>query len=337
MTSSRDTIPTFLSFDVEPDGFQLPRHDPPAWGGYDAMFDFSEHLRSRLAERSGAAPQFGWYFRTDPQIAEVYGRADHVLETYPERVSHLMSMRDYFGVHAHAIRWSPKRKIWVHDFADREWLAHCARFSLESFAQWAGRPAERTRWGAGLLTNEIIAALDECGVKIDLTLEPVAGWGLTATEVATSIDTSPMVGEYTDCRAAPRVPFHPAHHDFRVSDGESGRDLLMVPLSTAPVISPLSLWRRVARSLRYGSKAGAADVQVLYPGVEWPSPGFYWDLVAKQLRAMKRPYLSLAIRTDADDLKIAARVRRLFEALPDHPLATRLRFVDPLAVATNLA
>ena len=336
MTFSRGTIPAFLSFDVEPDGFQLPRHDPPAWAGYDVMFDFSEHLRARLVERSGVAPRFGWYFRTDPQIAEVYGRADHVLQAYPERVSHLMSKSDYFGVHAHAIRWSPQHKMWVHDFADREWLAHCTRFSLEAFAGWAGRPAERTRWGAGLLTNEIIAAMDDCGVKIDLTLEPVAGWGLTARDVATSIDTSPMLGEYTDCRAAPREPYHPARDDFRISDGEGGRDLLMVPLSTAPVISPKPLWRRVARVLKRGSNAGATDVQVLYPSVEWPSARAYWDLVAKQLRSMKRPYLSLAIRTDADDLKIAARVRRLFEALPDHPLATRLRFVDPLGVGRSL-
>ena len=330
-------IPAFLSFDVEPDGFQLPRGGPPGWAGYDAMFDFSEHLRSRLTECSGVAPNFGWYFRTDPQIAEVYGRADHVLATYPQRVAHLTSMRDYFGVHAHAIRWSQKLNAWIHDFADRDWLTHCTRYSLEAFAQWAGCPAERTRWGAGLLTNEIIAATDHCGVKIDLTLEAVAGWGLHAREVATSIDTSPMLGEYTDCRMAPRVPFHPAHHDFRVSDGENGRDLLMVPLSTAPVTSPKPLWRRVARNLLGQPKERDGEVQVLYPSVEWPSPRFYWDLVTRQLRSMKRPYLSLAIRTDADDLRIAARVRRLLEALPDHPLAPHLRFVDPLTVAKNLA
>ena len=45
---------------------------------------------------------------------------------------------------------------------------------------------------------------------------------------------------------------------------------------------------------------------------------------------MRRPYLSLAIRTDAVDAETAAEVRRIFDALPGHPLAQRLRFENPL-------
>jgi hypothetical protein len=332
----RSRIPAFLSFDVEPDGFQLTRGEAPGWDGYDAMFEFAEGLRSALTARSGAAPTFGWYFRTDPQIAEVYGRADHVLASYPDRMARLTSEGDYFGVHAHPIRWCEERHLWIHDFADPAWLAHCTRFSLDAFARWARTPAQRTRWGAGLLTNEIVEATHQCGVKVDLTLEPVAGWGINASEVPTSIDTSPLVGPYTDCSTAPHVPFHPAYHDFRIAGGKQGRSLLMVPLSTAPLRLQSPLWRRAARRLLRGSDGARSKVQVLYPGLEWPSERFFWDLVARQLRTMRRPYLSLAIRTDADDLKIAARVRRLFEALPGHPLAERLHFVDPLDVAHSL-
>lgn len=334
--SQRRTIPAFLSFDVEPDGFQLARGEPPGWAGYDAMFEFAERLRSDLAMRSGAAPTFGWYFRTDPQIADVYGRPDHVLAAYPDRMARLESKGDYFGVHAHPIRWCEQRRLWVHDFADAAWLAHCTRFSLEAFARWAGSPALRFRSGAGFLTNEIVEAIHQCGVKVDLSLEPVAGWGLNASDVNTSVDTSPIVGAYTDCRTAPRVPFHPAHHDFRVSGGRRGRGLVMVPLATRLVPPEKPLWWRVARRLARGSSGSWPKVQMLYPSAEWPSERSYWDLVARQLRSMRRPYLSLAIRTDADDLKIAARVRRLFEALPEHPLAQRLRFVDPLYIAPTL-
>ena len=68
--SEPKTIPVFLSIDVEPDGFQLSRSDPPRWVGYDAVFELIESLRAKLTGKIGEAPKFGWYFRTDPQIAE---------------------------------------------------------------------------------------------------------------------------------------------------------------------------------------------------------------------------------------------------------------------------
>jgi hypothetical protein len=332
----RDTIPAFLSVDVEPDAFQLSRSAPAGWPGYDAMYDFCERLRHELAKRSGVNPKFGWYFRTDPQIEEVYGRADDALVAYPERTARIKAHGDYLGVHAHPIRWCEQRKLWVHDFGDPEWLAHCTRFAIQKFSQSLGSPALRTRWGAGLLTNDIIKATEECGVAIDLTLEPVAGWGLTSTEVGTSVDTSPMDGPYTDCRSAPRGPYRPAHHDFRVKDNASGRRVLMVPLTTAPLQAPTNGWRGAARRFKHWAMRKPTEVRMMYPANEWPSTQFYWDTVERQLDSMKRPYLSLAIRTDADDLKIAARVRSLFEALPQHRLAERLRFVDPLEHAPML-
>jgi hypothetical protein len=89
---------------MEPDSFQLSR-EPPNWPGYSAMYEIAEQLRSRLIARSGVAPRFGWYFRTDPQIAEVYGQAASALVEFPERVADLEAKGDYFGVHAHPIRW----------------------------------------------------------------------------------------------------------------------------------------------------------------------------------------------------------------------------------------
>jgi len=331
--SKAGIIPAFLSIDVEPDGFQLSRSKPPGWPGYDAMFDFAEQLRSTLGERSGAAPKFGWYFRTDPQIAEVYGRAEYGLAEFSGRSARLEAQGDYFGVHPHPIRWCEQRRLWVHDFADAAWLADCTRSSLEAYARWAGSPARRFRTGAGFLSNEIVDVMDQCGVQVELGLEPVAGWGLEGTHVPTSVDTSPMVGAYTDCRTAPRVPFRPARHDFRVADGTGGRSLVIVPLSTTALLPVRPLWKRVARRLAGKMPPPARP---LYPSAPWPSARFYWDAVERELRSMRRPYLSLAIRTDAADSSIASRVRDLFNFLPKHPLADRLRFVDPLDVAPAL-
>lgn len=326
------TIPAFLSIDVEPNGFQLASPDPSAWTGYAAMLEFSEQLRAKLSACTGTRPRFGWYFRTDPQIAEVYGRSDHVMVTNSARLARLAAAGDYFGVHMHPIRWCPEQRAWIHDFDDATWHARTIRASLEAYAGWAGELARRFRGGAGFLTNGIVETLEAGGVEVDLTLEPVVSWALEAGYVPTSVDASPIVGRPTDCRSAPHQAFRPAHRDFRVSGGEPGRGLVMVPLSTRASYPRRPLWRRAARRLALLEP----EREVLSPAAPWPSPRFFWDRVAEELRSMPRPYLSLAVRTDHDGLRQAVRVRRIFDALPEHPLAGSLRFVDPLEVAPSL-
>lgn len=71
-------------------------------------------------------------------------------------------------------------------------------------------------------------------------------------------------------------------------------------------------------------------------GLEWPSPTDFWDLAAKEVRKMRRPQLSLAIRTDRADSRTLKDVRALFTALPGHPLRKDLHFVDPLDAVTEL-
>lgn len=326
------TIPAFLSIDVEPDGFQLCRSNPPGWEGFDALVGFTQQLRADLQQRGCGSPRFGWYFRTDQQIADVSRRASHVLEEFPDHLARLANDGDYFGVHVHPIRWSEAQGLWVHDIADREWLRHTICLALEAFADWAGTPALRFRMGAGFLNNDVVAILDEMGVAVDLTLEPVAGWGLGASDVLSGIDASPIVGAYEDCRQAPREAFRPSYADFRIPDQEGGRRLLMVPLTTY-VLPKTSFLRRLA--LKMAGKP-LSPTQVLYPSLEWPSPTYFWDLAAEQLNRMRHPYLSLAVRTDAADVKITKRVSSLLEALPSHPLSARLKFVDPLDAVSGL-
>lgn len=331
--SGPDTIPAFLSIDVEPHGFQLSRPDMSDWTGYDAMIDFAEELRAGLARRAGTSPRFGWYFRTDPQIAEVYGRPDHILAAHPDRIAALRACGDYLGVHSHPVRWCRDRQEWVHDFADGAWLARCTEAALDGFAQWNGAPATRFRAGAGFLSNEIVDALERCGVRAELALEPVAGWWLNATHVGTDVDRSPFRGAYADVRTAPRVAFHPARHDFRVAARRGERRLALIPLTTyVEPAEPTRWWRR----LRGGRDAAPAEARMPYLNQEWPSAQSYWDLVDRQLRSMPRPYLSLGIRTDLPGSTSLVRTQRMLAALPRHPMAERLRFVDPLEVVEQL-
>lgn len=317
----RSAVPAFLSIDVEPDGFQLSPNEPPAWDGFEAMMPFVASLREAIAARSGRQPQFGWYFRCDPQIESAYGRPDHALRYYGDPIGRFRAEGDYLGVHVHPVRWDEEHRSWVHDFADVQWLHESIRSSLAIFADWAGSPATCSRYGAGFLNNDVIAATEASGVTIDLTLEPVAGWGLRANAVPTSVDESPIIGAFVNCRDAPREPYFPSRKDFRQRAAVGSRPLVLIPLSTA-VFS-----RR---------PSAAPAVHVLYPSVAWPSETFFWDLAMKQLEAMDRPYLSLAIRTDALDMAVTSRVRRIFEALPGHPIAERLQWVDPREVVATL-
>lgn len=326
-------IPAFLSVDVEPDGFQLSRSDPPKWDGYASAFELTEWLRSKLLQRSGKVPTFGWYFRTDPQIAEVYGRADYVLTEFSGLTERLRDRCDYFGVHSHPVRWCKDRNLWIHDFADAAWNTHCARFSLAAYAQWSGAPAQRFRGGAGFLSNEIIAAIDQGGVKVDLTLEPVAAWPSTFSEVPSGIDTSPYIGIHTDCLSAPQVPYRPSHNDFRVAK-KDGRDLILVPVASYVPLAWQPLWRGLLQRVLPNRRP--QERRVLHLANKWPSGDFYWNLVTRQICSMRRPYLSLAIRTDAPGSVPLANARKLLEALIKHPLAERLHFLDPVDVAPTL-
>lgn len=267
----------------------------------------------------------------DPQIEYAYGRADVAVTAFPERAASLCAEGDYFGVHPHPIRWSDEHQLWVHDFGDQQWLRECVNFSLEAFERWKGSPAMHFRMGAGFLNDNLVAVLDQRGVKFDLTLEPVAGWGLNAAVVPTAVDVSPIVGNYTNCVNAPHAPYRPARENFLRPGNHDARNIVLLPLST----KKRAYWRSKLKQVLGGARTPAL-VDMLYPTGYWPSDRYFWDLVARQLRSMRRPYLSLAIRTDAPDSAHARKVFQLFSTLTQHPLAECLRFVDPEEVVGTI-
>lgn len=327
-------IPAFLSIDVEPDGFQLSRSDPATWTGYESILPVMERLRSNLLKRSGVKPKFGWYFRMDPQVAEVYGRPDFVWEKYPDSKDQIRERGDYFGVHSHPVRWSNEQNLWIHDFADPGWDATCAKFALDAYAERNESPARRFRGGAGFLTNQTLEVLDQCGVKVDLTLEPVDAWPASFSTVPSGIDESPYVGVHSDYRSAPRTAYRPARNDFRVPDAKNGRALVMVPMATYVRTAPQPFWRGALQ--RFLRQAPQGKVRVLHLSEPWPNAKLYWDLVSKQIQGMRRPYLSLAIRTDAPGSSPIVHALKLLDSLSQQPLSKRLHFLDPLEIASSL-
>ena len=213
-------------------------------------------------------PNFGWYYRMDPQIEEVCGRADVAMTAFPDRTAALQKEGDYFGVHAHPLRWFTEQLLWVHDFGDQRWLRECTNFSLDAFERCNGSPAKLYRAGAGFLNNDIVEVLDDRGVVLELSLEPVASWGLRSKVVPSAVDSSPIVGELTNCVTAPRTPYRPSLRDFRRIGSGDSRDILLIPLSTGPRFLPS--WDSKLKRLLYGpSKPDSVDM--LYPTYDWPS------------------------------------------------------------------
>jgi hypothetical protein len=226
--------------------------------------------------------------------------------------------------------------VWVHDFSDSCWVRESTEFALDAFEECIGAQTQLFRAGAGFLNNDIVDVLDARGVAIEMSLEPVSSWGLTAEAVPTATDSSPIVGKFVDCQNAPRTPYRPDRIDFRRAGGKDCRRILLVPMSTGPLtLPPQGFMSTLKNALR--PRAKTAPVTMLYPTLDWPSERYFWDVVAYQLQGMRTPYLSLAIRTDSPASVKMTKLFRLLGALPRHPIATRLRFIDPLSARQEVA
>ena len=318
-------IPAFLCIDVEPDEFALPKRGPASWAGYDDMIRFTSELRSALGT-AGASPRFVWALRMDPQVAAVCGRADYVVDAFSNHMAMLSDAGDVFGLHVHPLRWSEHQGTWFHEFSDREWLADCAEASFATFADVFRTPPAIHRFGAQFLSNELVALAERLGAQVDLTLEPGHGNPYRATKDV------PMTGKCPNWIHSPRVPYRPLQRDYREIDNRNGRGIVMMPLTAARTRLDKPWWWRTARAVRRGGRRPLP----LYLTREWPSSQYFWDLVAAELDSMRTPYLALAVRTDHPGSVLARRARELLEHLPHHPLARRLRFLDPLGEAPAL-
>ena len=333
MQRNQRAIPAFLSIDVEPDGFQEPNL---CWTGFESILDTIEGLRADLGAVSGVAPRFGWYLRMDPQVAAIHGRPDHLAVAYADVLHRLAGSGDVFGSHIHAVRLSDDGTTWVHEVVDPEWAAHCIEVAFDAHASAFGGPPERHRYGGGgFIDDGIVGLLDEHGVTMDLTLEPGVSHGrrAAAADVQSGVDSSPRTGAIADCRHVPRHPYRPAHRDFRAVGNGHARSVIMVPLSSTRLRPGKPLWRQAGGTIK---RRARALPQVLRMAPWAHSPAGFWDLAAAHLRASARPYLSLALRTDAPSSGDARRVRAVLAHLPCHPLARRLRFVDPLEAVPAL-
>ncbi|MCZ6680873.1 MAG: hypothetical protein O7E52_26900 [Candidatus Poribacteria bacterium] len=237
----------------------------------------------------------------------------------------MIGWKDPIGIHVHAHRWDDKQAVVFSDYADSAWTTHCLRVAAEAFANCFGKHVRHSSQGGYFLTETLLDAAVELGIEVDLTVEP----GLPPRSVDLSFGsyaTAPS-GDFVDC---PRRPYYPSRYKFSVPSSSlaNARPILIVPLTAYDYQTPLMPWRRrVVNRLRRRPRHHLP----LNPWKPWPSPKIYWDLVERAADEQPARYFAFAIRTDGPGSAPHRRVRELLEYLPNHPIADRLKFVDPLA------
>ncbi len=321
--SSGPPIPAVWRIDVEPDQHQ-PRIGEGAWDGFVETVALVTELRERLERHSGHIAQPTWLLRMDPDIERCFGQADFVVRRHAALIDRLVAHGDPLGIHVHHYRWDVERGVAFSDYLDTAWTVHCLTVAANAFKDTFGTPTLRSSHGGYFLTDELLNAAVQLGIRVDLTVEP----GLPPKT------SDPSFGAYasapsTDFGECPQRPYYPSRRALGVpapSPADS-RSILIVPMTAFDYESALRPWyRQLAHVL-----LKRPDIHSpLNPWKQWPSPRVYWDLVTRAADEQSARYFAFAMRTDAPRSRSYQRVRALLEHLPHHPICERLQFVDPL-------
>jgi hypothetical protein len=319
-------IPAIWRIDIEPDGHEVrPDSNPPPWHGFVAMAALVEELRPRLADRTGAEGHPTWFLRLDPNIERCFGQADFVVERYRGLMDQLLAHGDPLGIHVHCHRWDERRQVTYSDHADPDWATYCINVAAKTFERCFGESVRRSSQGGYFLDEAVVESAIAAGIEVDLTVEP----GLA------SHAADPSFGAYatapsTDFRDFPRRPYYPSRDAVGTpaTSSTDARPILIVPLTAYDYQTALTPWHRQIAKRVLGRPRRHLP---LNPWKRWPHPRTYWDLVARAADEGPARYIAFAIRTDVPSSDIYRRAQALLEYLPKHPIAERLRFVDPLS------
>lgn len=319
-----ERIPVLVIVDVEPDERQPLPGTVVSWQGFDKAWDLLSDLRPRLAAATGTPASFCWYLRMDPQIRVLHGDAEWIVHRHRRRFDTAAELGDEIGVHPHAHRWLPDRRTWRIDHGDEDWVRECIECSLDAYASAFGCPCDSHRFGDRFFSEEVVAILEQRGVRFDLSLEP--GRPERARLLSDELNT----GAIPDMRRCPRVPYRPARGDWRAGGGPS-RSLWMVPLTTVALPGPLAGAARLLRS-RFGR--GRED-----PGVLSGSLGHrprLFDYLLRRALAERPSHLALVLRSgDLGRPAVTLRVRENVERLVSVARRQLLRLTDPAGVVAT--
>jgi hypothetical protein len=315
-------IPAVWRIDIEPDRFEARQSREP-WHGFISVARLVETLRMQLAEQSGYPVRPTWFLRLDPHIEYCYGSVDFVVTQHEALLDRIIALKEPLGIHVHPYRWDRKQQVLFSEHSD-QWAIECLNVAAQTFRSCFKVGVRRACMGGYFLTGSILDAAIELGIETDVTAEPGLG----------PKQNDPSFGEYatapsSDFSNFPRRPFYPSREriDTPAFSRAVARRIRLVPLTAYDY--GFTLAPRLAR-------AAAAILPIrrrhlpLNPWKAWPGPKAYWDFVMRAADEQSPCYFAFAIRTDDPISQTHNRVREILEFLPRHPIARRLRFVDPL-------
>ena len=315
-------VPVFLCVDLEPVEREVHDSSSDAWRGVDAIVEWLDALRPRFAEASGDEARLLWFLRCDPQIEVAFGASNALMLRSAGALQRLLDDGDAIGLHTHPWRWEEDDASWVADYANPAWIEHCVETSLKAYRGHFGRACKLHRFGDHWLSADVIPFLEAQGVRFDFSVEPGAR---AMRSIAPGERTTGFVPDYT---RAPREPYHASSGDLCRPDPDARTGLWIVPLSAANPGSAMPLSWRIGRRMRFPFRPSHRP---LYMFREWTSPEAFWNMVARHVDSIERPYLAFAIRSGDPESPDEQRVRSILEHLPEHPLGSRLVFTDPEA------
>ena len=338
-----DPIQLLISIDVEPDDQLVDRDNPGPWRGFEDLLRQIGPIRDRFHECTGRPVYFGWYWRLDPQIEETYGTAAWPLRSYAPAIDELSRAEDAFGIHTHAWRWSPARRSWFADHADRDWVTQCLQLSFETFERFFQAPCTAHRFGSSWINGATLDVIERLGADYDLTVEaghppgPVYGWQEFNT------------GDIPDLRRVPRRPYRRDREDFRRPDADDRGRLWIVPVSGAffirdagnrirpPRRRPLNdLLMAAARYLAIGSPGPGPRFRAL--NIPFLPPRVFACAFEHALSASQSRYVHTVVRAgDLAQPRMRANFLANMDFLFGHRLAHRFQVSTPDRLAASWA
>jgi len=315
------TVYIVINCDVDPDREGLldgVPHGTLTWRGLTEGIPAVKNLLHGLTDSAGREPVFTWMLRADEQVQELQGEYGWVVRTQGSLLRSLQQSGDELGWHPHFWRREAPHQAWFQELEDVDWQVDMLQRAHRDLAASFPGAIQSVRMGWAYHNNRTFAALEQLGLKVDLSALP--GYRtLTASPPRRSENLF-------DWYRSPRVPFWPSRADYRrpVQDGETASRLLQVPSFVSQSI-PWSLVSglQLARKTRNIGQIWSAIRRPSYCINVTARPVYFAPLVAQLRSALRRGGvgpLVFATQFHADEL-----------------LPNRSRLYDLQGVRANLA
>lgn len=288
-------LPAALTFDLDPDIFDESISSSNArtrlsWRG---ISDGVPAIREALDAFAPGIP-VTWFVRVDNQIADIYGRPGHLLETHRNLFERLRARGDEIAWHPHLYR--RKAGGWEQETDDAALLT-AMRDAIADMRSLGFEP-RCGRIGEAYGSAGLMAAFDACGIRYDST----------AMSGRRRMDGERLI----DWRDTPPTAYRPSKADHRVP-GDPAHEVVEIPMSMLKVKADYDVepfLRYLDLSYRTEAVAGGVDklvgdapylVSVTHPSALMPdfAPKGGHGLLSFDLANMTRTLRLLAETADA--------------------------------------